>query len=131
MREYRLIIILLDASPIAAGLSYAAPVTVNGETGHFKRELVINVYAFNAGSIVHPAQLAQVRPTTLNAAKKTSSVVGYTIRLNDSDTLDSAKATFSLSGVIANSINFANSRIKKRSGSSPGLFNSDEASLWS
>ncbi|WP_206106401.1 type 1 fimbrial major subunit FimA [Pantoea agglomerans] len=87
------------------GFTYAANITVNGGTVHFKGEVVNAACSVDAGSVDQTVQLGQVKTTTLNEAGKTSSAVGFNIQLNDCDTSVATKAAIAFSGVIVGADN--------------------------
>lgn len=98
MKIKSLVIVVLSALSLGTTAVHAAPTVVNGGTIHFKGEIVNAACAVDAGSIDQTVQLGQVRTARLAIAGATSDPVGFTIRLNDCDTLVSSKASVSFVG---------------------------------
>lgn len=105
MRKTKYLKSLIAVSMLTAGLAQAATTTVNGGTVRFKGEVVNTACAVDAGSVDQTVQLGQVKSTTLSAAGKTSSAVGFKIQLNDCDTTVATKAAVAFSGVAVNAEN--------------------------
>ncbi|HIE9359440.1 TPA: type 1 fimbrial major subunit FimA [Klebsiella quasipneumoniae subsp. similipneumoniae] len=93
------------ALSFASVAANAATVVVNGGQVHFKGEVVNAACAIDAGSMDQTVQMGQVRTAQLNAAGKTSTPVGFEIKLVDCDTTVATKSSVAFVGSAVNAAN--------------------------